>query len=66
LQRPDQFPEIAVDHAVQIVKRQADAMIGHAVLREIVGADFFFAPAGTDLAAALRAVFLRFLALFPL
>ena len=38
-------------------------MIGHAVLWEIIGADFFFAPARADLAAALRAIFFRFLAL---
>src|SRR5229473_5112270 len=35
------------------MERQADAMIGDAVLREIIGADFFGAVAGFDLAAAL-------------
>src|SRR5215470_2560514 len=50
----------AVHHAIQIVKREADAVIGHAVLRKVVSANFFFASAGSDLAAALRAVFLRF------
>src|SRR5260370_42296657 len=34
------------------MKRQADAVIGDAVLREIIGADFFGAVAGFDLAAA--------------
>ena len=48
------------------MKRQADAMICHAVLREIVGADFFFTSAGADLAAALRAVLFGFLALLSL
>src|SRR5260370_27767845 len=35
------------------MKRHADAVIGDAVLREIVGADFFGAVAGFDLSAAL-------------
>src|SRR5216684_680487 len=35
------------------MKRQADAVIGDAVLREIVSADFFGAVAGFDLTAAL-------------
>src|SRR6266567_1396112 len=48
------------------MKRQADAMVSHAVLREIVSADFFFTSAGTDLAAALCAVFFLFLALLSL
>jgi len=34
------------------VQRQADAVIGYAVLREIVGADFFGAVAGFDLSTA--------------
>ena len=66
LQRVDQSVEIAVHHAIEIIKRQTDAMIGHAVLREIVSANFFFAAAGADLAAALGAVFFGFLALFSL
>src|SRR5580700_1418880 len=39
-------------------------MIGEPVLREIISAYFFFAAASPDLAAALRAVFLLFFALF--
>src|SRR6266403_339594 len=35
------------------MERQADAVIGDAILREIVSADFFGAVAGFDLAAAL-------------
>src|SRR6266446_2072525 len=34
------------------MERQADAVIGYAVLREIVGADFFGAVAGFDLSTA--------------
>src|SRR4030095_1025908 len=40
-------------------------MIGYAVLWKIVGANLFFATAGSHLAAALRAIFLRFFALLP-
>ena len=57
LERPDQFGEVPLHHAVQIIKRQADAMIGYAVLWKIVGANLFFTAAGTDLATALRAIF---------
>src|SRR5713101_4860451 len=46
------------------MERQANAVIGYAVLREIVGADFFGAVAGLDLAAALSGK--RGLALFLL
>ena len=67
LQGVNHFIEIAFHDAVEIVERQADAVIGDPVLRKIVGANFFFAPAGADLALArarnisllLRAVFLR-------
>src|SRR4030095_7849589 len=45
------------------MKRQADAMICHAVLREIVGANFLFTSTSADLPAALSAIFFRFLAL---
>src|SRR5260370_117317 len=37
-------------------------MIGHAGLCDMIGADFFFAPARADLAAALRAICFRFVA----
>src|SRR5882724_2606715 len=52
-QAVDERAELAVHDFGQLVKRQADAVIGDAVLREIVGADFFGAVAGFDLAAAL-------------
>src|SRR5947207_13321234 len=48
------------------MKRQADAVIRDAVLRKIVGANFFFASTRADLAPALRAVFLRLFALVSL
>ena len=37
----------------ELVQGETDAVIGDAVLRKIVGADFFGAVAGLDLAAAL-------------
>src|SRR6266403_5151830 len=66
LQRCDHFVQIAVDHAIQIMKRQAYAMICDAILRKIVGTNFFFASASTDLATPLRAVSFRFLAVLSL
>src|SRR5207245_5417561 len=46
LQTVDQFAEVALHHPVQIVKCQPDTMLCDAVLREIVGANLFFASAG--------------------
>src|SRR5207249_6514519 len=66
LQRLNQFAEIALHHAVQIIKRQTDAMIGYAVLRKIISANFLFAAAGANLAPPLRTIFFRFFALFSL
>src|SRR5438876_11511724 len=66
LQRADQFVEIAVNHAIKIMKRQTDAMIGDAVLWKVVSANFLFSPTSADLAAALRAVFFGFLVLLSL
>src|SRR5436853_3558948 len=51
----DQFVERgALEHLLELVQRQADAMIGDASLGEIVGADALRAVAGADLALALR------------
>src|SRR5204863_5117416 len=43
----------AFEHLLELVQRQADAMIGDASLREIVGADALRAVAGADLVLAL-------------
>ncbi len=40
---------------IELVQRQPDAVVGHAVLREVVGADLLAAVAGADHAAALGA-----------
>src|SRR5271157_1319743 len=46
---------LALHHEIQLMQRQADAVIRHAVLREVVGADLFAAIAGAHHAAPLRA-----------
>src|SRR5882757_4790708 len=53
LQRLDDRVELALHDGGQAVEREADAVVGHAVLGEIVSADALTAPAGADLAAAL-------------
>src|SRR5437762_423600 len=45
--------ELAVHDVGKLMQRQADAVIGHAILGKIVRADFFGAVAGFDLAAPL-------------
>jgi hypothetical protein len=39
LQRLHHFPHIPRDDRIQLVQRQIDAMIGQAILREVVGAN---------------------------
>ncbi len=51
----DQRGQLAFHYVTEVVQRQADAVIGNAILREIVGADFFRAVTRFDLIAALRA-----------
>ena len=57
-QRLDHAVQVAVQHTLQITQRQADAVIGHAVLREVVGAYLFAAVTAADLALAAGVVFL--------
>ena len=54
-QRVEDGVQPAFHHHVQLMQRQADAVIGDAVLREVVGADLLAAVAGAHHAAALRA-----------
>src|SRR5258706_8117311 len=56
-ERLDHGVEVALDEVREIVERDFNAMIGHAVLREIVGADFFTALAGADLLFAMGGIF---------
>ena len=49
----DERAEFAFHHFRELVQRQADAMIGNAVLRGIVGANFFRAIACLDLPKSL-------------
>ena len=44
--------ELAVHGFGELMQGEIDAVVGHAILRKIVGADFFGAVAGLDLAAA--------------
>src|SRR4029077_7894372 len=45
-------------------KSEADAVVGDAILRKIVSADFFFAATRADLTPAMGRVFLGFFVLF--
>src|SRR5690242_209214 len=65
LERLNHLFEVPVNHAVQIINRQPDAVIGQAVLRKIISANFLLAAASPNLSAALRAVFFLLFALFP-
>src|SRR2546430_3195511 len=47
--------QLSFHHISQLMQRQADAVIGHTVLRKIIGTDFFATVARLDLAAAFRA-----------
>jgi hypothetical protein len=57
LQRDDDLVDSPLQHMRQVVEREADAVIGHPVLRKVVGADALGTVAGADLAAALGGVF---------
>ena len=57
-ERIDDLVQIAVEHLIKLIERQADAVIGHAVLREVVGAYLFAAVTAADLALAAGVVFL--------
>ena len=57
-QRLDHTVQVAVQHTLQITQRQADAVIGHTILREVVGAYLFAAVTAADLALAAGVVFL--------
>ena len=55
-QRIDQLIQIAVHDGVDLIKRQADAVIRHPALREIIGADPLGTVAAAHLTAALRVI----------
>src|SRR6266404_1625038 len=46
-----------------MIEREPDAMIGHTVLRKIVGANFLLAAAAADLTLAMGGIFFLLLAL---
>src|SRR5262249_7898359 len=53
LERRNQFVQVPGNHAVEAIKSQVDAVVGDAILREVVGADTFAAVAGADEGAPL-------------
>src|SRR5450756_12963 len=54
-QRVEDGIHFALHHEIELMERQADAVIAHAILREVVGADFLAAVARTHHALALGA-----------
>ena len=60
--RVDQFADVTVEQLVQLVQGKADAVIRHAVLRIILGADALAAIARADLRATRACDLLRLLA----
>ena len=52
-ERIDRLVEIAGEHVLQAVDREPDAVVGEAVLLEVVGADLLATPTPTHLRAAL-------------
>ena len=53
-ERRQHLVEVALHHLVELVERQADAMVGQPALREVVGADPLRPVAAADLALAVR------------
>jgi hypothetical protein len=53
LEGSDQIIQIAFHDAIKLMQRQPDAMIGHTILWEIIGADFFTTLSGPDLRSTL-------------
>ena len=54
-ERFDDRVQLAVHHEIQLMQREPDAVIGDAILREVVGADLLAAVARAHHAAALGA-----------
>ena len=53
----DELVEVAVEHAREIVAREADAVIGDTVLREVIGTNLLAAVARLHLGAAVLTQF---------
>src|SRR5437879_11770628 len=53
-QRVDQLVELSVHHLGEVMRREADAMVGDAVLREVRGADLLLPIARADSSAPHR------------
>src|SRR5690606_2526871 len=64
--RIDQLVEVTLNHPIELVQSQPNAVIGQAVLREVVGTDLLGAITGLDHRAAFVANRVRLFALFQL
>src|SRR5688572_1882101 len=53
LQRRQQLVDLALHDVAELVEREIDAVVGHATLREVVGADAFGTVAGAHLQLAI-------------
>ena len=62
LQAVYHFLNVPLDEAIETVQCQADAMVGHAILREVIGADLLLASPSSDETFAVGGVFFLFLA----
>ena len=58
-ERFQQLVQTSFQYRLQIVNGDGDAVVGYAVLGEVVGANFCGAVAGGDLLAALGGAFCR-------
>ena len=62
-ERVGEVVQVAVHDLLDLVQREVDAVVGHAALREVVGADAVGAVAGADEALPLGGLLRRLLAL---
>src|SRR2546421_309123 len=50
-ERRGELVQLTLEHAVELMRRELDAVVGDAIFREVVGADLLRAPARSDLRA---------------
>ena len=62
----DELIDLAFHHEIELVNGQADAMVGYAILLEVICADLLRAVAGTDHRFAFRRESIVLLLLFDL
>ena len=52
-QSVDHIPDIAFHHAVELMNREANTVVGQTILREVIGANFFASISGSHLRSAV-------------